>query len=301
MSKSSKPTSSKPRLIFFGTEDFSAAALQHLLASDYELVAVVTKPAAPAGRGRQLKEPQVAELAKKAGIKVFQPAKVTEINDDIAGLRPTHGVLSAYGKILPQSTIDLFPGGIINIHPSLLPKYRGPSPIEAAILNGDKQTGVSLMQISAGMDEGPVYAQTTIDIPLQIDRVELSKLLAKVGADFLMTKLDVILDGTLSPSPQNSADATYTKLLSKDDGLVDFKEPASVIERKVRAYASWPKARAKLQGHEVIITKSRVASSTSDGDLVVACQPGYLEILELTAPSGKTISGKDFLLGYKQA
>jgi len=284
--------------VFFGTEDFSAAALKRLLANDYDLAAVITKPAAPSGRGQKLQEPVVAELVEKAKIKVFQPSKVAEINDQIANLKPTHGVLSAYGKILPESTLDLFPDGIINIHPSLLPKYRGPAPIEAAILNDDKQTGISLMQLTAGMDEGPIYAQKTVEMPPNTDRIELTHWLAEVGAVFLMENLPSILDGTLSPSPQNSDDATYTKLLKKEDGLIDFKEPAEIIERKVRTYAGWPKTRAKLHGHEVVITKSRVATDLTDGGLVIKCRPGYLEIAELIAPSGKTMSGKDFLLGH---
>lgn len=288
------------KLVFFATDDFSLPSLHKLIASGYDIAAVITKPDAAAGRGRNLKSPAVKSLAKKAGIAVWQPSQVLEIGGKLKPLKLDYGVLVAYGKLIPPAVLELFKGGIINVHPSLLPKYRGPSPIEAAILNGDRQTGVSLMKLTEGMDEGPVYAQATVDIPLDLDRILLGGYLASVGADLLIRKLPAILDGSLLPQQQNSRLASYTKLLTKADGQLKWSEPAPVIERKIRAYQGFPKPRAKIDGHQIVITKARLAESAADGALVMACRPGFIEILELVAPSGRLISGADFSRGYQR-
>lgn len=292
--------SKSKRLVFFGTEDFSVPTLEKLIQDGWNIAAVVTKPDSRGGRGQKLITPKVKELAKKHGINVLQPAKVDEINNAIAKIKPDFGILVAYGKIIPQSTIDLFPGGIINVHPSLLPKYRGPSPIEAAILNGDTETGVSLMRLSAGMDEGPVYEQKLIALTGTETKPDLYDRLAKEGAGFLADKLEAIAEGWLTPKPQTDSQATYTKLLKKEDGRMEFNRPAEEIERQIRAYIGWPKSPAKLFDQDVIITKARVAHDENDGKLVIKCQPGYLDIVELIGPSGKTMQSADFLRGYKK-
>ncbi|HEY5549698.1 MAG TPA: methionyl-tRNA formyltransferase [Candidatus Saccharimonadales bacterium] len=291
---------SSKRLIFFGAEDFSTPSLQKLLDSGWPVLAVVTQPDTSSGRGQKISPPKVKPIAKKHKITVFQPQKVAEINGQIAEIKPDLGVLVAYGKLIPQSAIDLFPGGIINAHPSLLPKYRGPSPIEAAILNGDKETGIALMRLSAGMDQGPLYDQQRVELTGTENRVELYKKLAELSADSLLEKLESIAEGWLTPKPQIDAQATYTKLLKKADGVMDFGQPAEVLERQVRAYAGWPKSQAKLHNRAVIVIKARLAKDEKDGDLVIKCQPGWLEIQELVAPSGKTMSGSDFLRGYSR-
>lgn len=289
-------------LVFFGTEDFSAAALEALIAGDWLVLAVVTKPDSHSGRGQKLSPPKVKQLAQKHGIEVLQPQKVSDIDQKINALKPTHGVLVAYGKIIPQSTIDLFPGGIINIHPSLLPKYRGASPIESAILNGDKQTGISLMRLSAGMDEGPVYAQKKIALNGREDKSGLYEKLARQGAAYLLEQLPAIVGGWLTPTPQIASDASYSKLLKKDDGLMDFKDKtAEELEREVRAYLGFPRSRATIEDQEVVVTKARVVQAKSDGDLVLPAKSGYLEIEELIGPSGRKMSGKDFLHGYNRS
>jgi methionyl-tRNA formyltransferase len=288
------------KLVFFGTEDFSTAVLHQLILSN-QLAAVITNPDSRAGRGLKVREPAVKTMAKKAGLKIFQPKKPIDIRAELIKLRPTHGVLSAYGKILPQEVIDIFPGGIINIHPSLLPKYRGPSPVETAILNGDEQTGVSLMRLAAGMDEGPIYIQKKVAIPQEYDASLFGRYIAQVGADLLMEKLPQILDGSLEPVPQDNSKATYCRLLKKDDGVMRFNKSAQELERQVRAFIKWPKSRAKIFGHEVIVTKARVAKDGLDGELVMRCHPGWLEIKELLAPSGRRMSGGDFIRGYKKS
>ncbi len=275
------------RLIFLGTEDFSAPALEALLAAGWPVLAVVTKPDSPAGRGQQLKSPKVKDLAEKAKIKVLQPDKLTGINDEVAALKPDFGVLVAYGKIIPQSTLDLFPDGVINLHPSLLPRYRGPSPIEAAILNGDKETGLSLIRLTAQMDAGPVYAQQRVELKGTETKPELYRLLARQGADFLLKRLEAIADGYLAPKPQIEAEATYTKLIKKEDGVLDMSKPAEQLEREVRAYAGWPKSSMELFGQKVIVTKAEVID-------------GKFQIKELIAPSGREMSGADFNRGYQK-
>jgi methionyl-tRNA formyltransferase len=233
--------SKSKKLIFFGTDDFSTASLEELIDTGWRLSAVVTSPDAPAGRGRKLTESAVKKIAAANGIKVLQPAKGSEIAALIKGLEPEWGVLSAYGKIISQAALDLFSGGIINIHPSLLPRYRGPTPIETAILNGDDKTGVSLMKLTAGMDEGPVYAQKAMVLTGVENQPELYAKLTDMGAELLDEKLEAIMSGELQPVNQDDSAATYTKLIKKEDGVLDFGRPAKVLERQVRAYADWPK------------------------------------------------------------
>ncbi len=286
-------------LIFFGTEDFSAPSLEALLEAGWPVAAVITKPDSRGGRGQKAIVPKVKAIAAKAGIELLQPDKVDEINPRIAEIKPDYGVLVAYGKIIPQSTIDLFPGGIINVHPSLLPKYRGPAPIEAPILNADKATGISLMRLNAGMDEGPVFAQLRVELNGGETRPELYAQLAKTGADFLLERLKAITEGWSTPKPQIDTEATYTKLIKKADGRLNFGQPAEVLERQVRAYAGWPRSSAEVFGQKIIVTKTRLAKNLADGDLVIKCAPGFLEIQELIAPSGRKMSGADFIRGYK--
>jgi len=294
------------KLVFFGTDDFAVLSLQALLDDGWQVSAVVTKPDARAGRGRQLKVSGVKEIAQRHGIKkIFQPGNLAEIEHEIAALKPKLGILVAYGKLIPDKFISLFPGGIINVHPSLLPVWRGPSPIETAILNGDKQTGISLMRLTASMDTGPVYAQTAVALGGSEDRLGLAHDLAEKGARFLVEKLPEIINGSIKPIPQDNSKASYSQLLKKEDGWLDKSRPAEVLERQVRANLGFPKSRIKLFAkHEVVITKAQVANppagGENDGRLIIKCNPGWLEILELIAPSGRTISGGDFLRGYQE-
>lgn len=288
------------RLIFFGTEEFSSQSLQALLDNGWNVVAVVTKPDAKAGRGQALTAPKVAEIAAKAGIKILQPVKVQETYDELKALQPTHGILVSYGKIIPASIIDLFPGGIINVHPSLLPKYRGPSPIEAPILNGDSKTGVSLMLLSVGMDEGPVYYQKEVALNGNETKPELYLKLSKVGSEILVEQLKNIIDKQLPPIPQDDSKATYTKLIRKEDGEIDWGKPAARLEKEVRAFLGYPKSTTVIDGHRVVVTKARIAQSETDGQLVQKCLDSWLEILELIAPSGRKITGANFISGYRK-
>ena len=207
----------------------------------------------------------------------------------------------SYGKILPQRTLDVFaPVGIINVHPSLLPRYRGPAPIEAAILHGDKTTGITIMQLTLGMDEGPIFAQETYPLHGDETKPQLALSLAQRGATFLVEQLPAILSGKLQSISQKNSDVSYTSLLLKQDGYLDpSTDDAYVIERKVRAYVGYPKTRLTLNDNDVIVTTVKVVESLVNPGLVVPCaNDTYLEVLELIAPSGKTMSGTDYLLGY---
>jgi len=289
------------KLVFFGNERLATAvtttapSLRALINAGYEIKAVVVSHQEAVSRKKRSLE--IAQLAKTYKIPLIL-AKKEELADQIRSFKAEFGVLVAFGQMISKEVINLFPKGIINIHPSLLPKMRGPTPIETAILDGVKETGVSLMQLTAKMDAGPIFTQQVVNLKGHETKQELADKLLNIGANLLIKNLPAILDGQIIPTPQDEKKATYTKLLKKEDGILDFGQPAEVLERQVRAYAGWPKSHAKIYGHKVIVIKSRVAKNQTDGRLVVQCQPGYLEILELIGPSGRLMSGADFLRGY---
>jgi len=289
-------------IIFFGTDDFSLVVLKGLIESGYNIAAVVTKPDSKSGRGQRLKMPSVKMIALKNGIAVWQPDKISDINETIIGLeKKATGVLASFGKIIPESTINLFNPGIVNIHPSLLPKYRGPIPIESAILNGDKQTGISIMQLTPDMDAGPIYIQTKYNLTGDETSPELYQILAKLGAKKLLEILPSIIDRTLKPSKQNSDAATYCSLLTKSDSILEpQKLTATEAERKIRAHISFPKTKFNILEKEIIITKSHIINSPQTIADIACKNNTYLSIDNLIAPSGRKMSIKDFLNGCRQ-
>jgi methionyl-tRNA formyltransferase len=286
-------------ILFFGTEAFSLTALKGLVEAGYRIAAVVTKPDSISGRHQKSTPPVVKTYATEHDIPVWQPNKLFEIHNDIVALGDVVGVLVSYGKIIPASIIDLFNPGIINVHPSLLPMYRGPSPIESAIKDGLDETGVSIMQLTPKMDAGPVYAH--IRHPLTGTEVYplLYQTLANAGIALLLHILPAIIDGSLLPSPQNDNESTYCQLLDKKDALLQpDKITATEAERLVRAYLDFPRTKIGIGDNMIIITKSHV-SSNQRSILDVPCMDGeYLSIDELIAPSGKTMSASAFLNGY---
>jgi methionyl-tRNA formyltransferase len=287
-------------IIFFGTDAFSLTTLSNLVGSGYDIAAIVTKPDSRSGRGHQVEVSAVKGYATRNNIEVWQPEIISEINSRIANIKTdVVGVLVSYGKIIPATTIDLFKPGIINIHPSLLPKYRGPSPIESVIKNGDKLTGVSIMRLTPEMDAGPVYGQIVHELSGNETRIELRKTLAQAGAMALITLLPNILDGSIQPVTQNDADASYSKLLTKSDAVL-IPDGISAIdaERQVRAYLGFPKTKLNLLGHDVVIIKAHVSDSQNT-PLDIACKDGrYLSIDELIAPSGNAVTSREFINGY---
>jgi methionyl-tRNA formyltransferase len=287
-------------IVFFGTDDFSLITLKNLVGSGYNIAAVVTKPDSKSGRGQQLEMPAVKQFALTNNIEVWQPEKVLEIDEKIKKLgSDVAGVLVSFGKIIPSATIDLFKPGIINVHPSLLPKYRGPTPIESAIRNGDQITGVSVMKLTPGMDDGPVYGQIVHQLSGRETRVSLRKTLADAGTMTLITLLPDILDGSIQPVPQNDSKASYCKLLSKNDSLIGPDKITSVeAERQIRAFLEFPKSKIEVLGRTIVVTKAHT-SEEQRSVLDLKCSDGnFLSIDELIAPSGNKITAREFINGY---
>lgn len=298
---------SKP-IIFFGTEDFSLTSLQALIDAGYPVVAVVTKPDMQKGRGHKLTPPPVKLLAQQHAIPVWQPVKLHEVADQIAKFDHPMGVLVSYGKIIPQTIIDLFSPGIINVHPSLLPLYRGPSPIESAILHGDNRTGVSIMKLSAAMDAGPVYRQITYDLSGDETAEQLYEILGHKGAELLVELLPAIADGTLAPTAQDDANATYCQLIDKTNSAIDWNKTAETIERQIRAYHQWPQSRTSIGTVEVIITEAEIypvprktagTVEIVDGQLLVFASDAAIRIKSIKPIGKKEMPIQAFLAGYR--
>lgn len=292
-----------PSLIFFGNERLSsgfvpqgAPTLQALIQSGYLVKAVVANY--EMGQSRKARTLEIETIARQHNIPVLLPDRPKDIIGQLTELGADVGVLVAYGRIIPQSIIDIFPHGILNIHPSLLPQHRGPTPIEQAILDGATQTGVSIMGLVQAMDAGPIYAQQRIALSGHETKQELTQELLTLGGKLLLEVLPSVLKGEAHPLQQDDSLATFTRLLNKSDGTMDFHKSAQQLEREVRAYATWPKSRLSLFGHQLVVTKAHVVQDKNAKALVLACKPGYLQIDELVAPSGKKISGADFLRGY---
>ena len=307
-------THTSKTIVFFGTEDFSAYTLEVLIDHGYNIGAIITKPDTRRGRRKELSKPRVKEIGEQHHIPVWQPTKLADIAEDIKNFDTPIGILVSYGKIIPQTIIDLFTPGIINLHPSLLPLYRGPSPIETAILHGDTMTGISIMQLSAAMDAGPVYLQEDVPLVGTETAVDLYAQLGIRGAELLASTLPQILDETIPAAPQNNEAASYCQLIKKEDGIINWHKSALEIEREVRAYQGWPQSRAMLGKLEVIITKASVESdvltrSTTPGNiitkdaagepaLIIATSDGFLRIEALKPLGKKEMPAQAFLTGY---
>ena len=297
------------KLVFFGNERLVSGlkhsdtpVLKGLIERGYDVVAVVVSHAN--GKSRNARALEVAEVAAAHGIPVISPEKPTDIIDELTAYNADGAILSAYGRILSQRVIDVFGTiGIINIHPSLLPEHRGPTPIEATILEGDKVAGVSIMQLTAGMDTGPIYTQASFDIPNNVAKFELYRRLSNTGAELLFEALPDILSGALKPKPQQNVDVSVTSLIDKADGVLDpTTDTATTLERKIRAYQGYPKPHLTLLNKDVIITSSKITTGPSNDSLVVPCaENSWLEITSLIAPSGREMSAQDFLRGYGQS
>jgi len=285
-------------IIFFGSGPVAASTLRALHAAGFVFEAIITKPRAEGFRG----DVPVIALAESWQTPYLTPKNKAELSELFAKQRFTSplGLVVDYGIIINQDVIDAFTKGILNSHFSLLPEWRGADPITFALLSGQPTTGVSLMLINSKMDEGPLLDQQPYTIPENATIGSLTQALIELSNTLLIADIPQYLSGKLKPHPQSTAQPTFSRKITKEDGSIDWHKPAVTIEREVRAYQGWPKSYTSLFGHQVIVTRARVARTQEDGALVVACQPGYLEILELIAPSGRKMSGDAFLRGYRK-
>lgn len=300
MSETTTTSGINQPIVFFGTEAHSTMVLRTLVEAGYPIVAVVTKPDSQKGRGQQLMAPEIKTYALSHNIPVWQPAKLAEIEPNVGQLDNPIGVLVSFGKIIPQSILNLFTPGIINVHPSLLPLYRGPSPIESAIANRDSKTGVSIMLLEAKMDAGPVYLQVPYALDHTETKPELYDTLFTLGANLLVQKLPAIANGELLPEAQDESKASYCHILTKDMGTLDLSAlTPGDAEARIRAHLGFPRSRVSIGPYTVIITKAH-GVMTKNTPLDLKCANGaFLAIDELVAPSGKTMTASEFLRGYK--
>ncbi len=292
-----------------GTPAFAVPTLQTLV-QHHTVVGVVTQPDRPAGRGQQLAEAPVKQFARQAGLAVIQPARLREPEamSQLAAWAPDLIVVAAFGQILKPAVLDLPRHGCVNVHASLLPRHRGAAPITAAILAGDSETGVTIMQMDVGLDTGPMLASRAETIRPDDTTDSLTGRLAHLGADLLTHTLPAYLGGTLPPQPQDSARATYAPQLKKEDGHLDFTRPAAEVERRIRALTPWPGAFALWNNQPLKILRAQVAASiegapgavaTSPAGPVVACGAGGLLLLEIQPPGKRPMPAADFARGAR--
>ena len=302
------------RVVFFGTPDFAVPTLEALLHSQHHVVAVVTQPDRPRGRGQKTVDGPVKALAVKAGVPVLQPLRLRDsaFVDGFMQLGPDLGVVAAYGKILPEDLIEAPRLGMINVHASLLPKYRGAAPVHRAVIAGESQTGVTIMRVVKALDAGPMMAMATRSIDADETSEVVERDLARIGAPLLVSVVDRLAAGTAEEIPQNDALATYAPRLTKDDGVVDWSWPALRIHNLIRGLHPWPHAFSFLSGSRVILRRSfpiveRVAAhpgtvTEAHGDrLVVASGDAALRLLEIQPEGKRPLTAREFLAGHRVA
>jgi methionyl-tRNA formyltransferase len=264
-------------IVFVGTPQFAVPSLKRLAGDGHEISAVITQPDRPAGRGRRTRTPPVKTAGEELGLRVVQPASLrdAEALNMVAALNPEAIVAVAYGQILRQQFLDIPPRGVLNVHPSLLPKYRGASPVPAAILSGDEVTGVTIMLMDAGMDSGPILAQRPHAISEDDTSGSLLQTLAEEGAELLSETLPRWLAGEVEPRAQDESQATVTSLLKKEDGIIDWSQPAVELWRRVRAYNPWPGAHTHLDGEMLHIWRARplAAEPAEQPGIIVRLSP----------------------------
>jgi methionyl-tRNA formyltransferase len=302
------------RVVFFGTPRFAVPTLEALLASRHEVVGVVTQPDRPRGRGQRVSDAPVKAAAIGHGLPVIQPAtlRVPEVTASVAEWHPDLGVVAAYGQFIPQALLAVPRHGMINVHASLLPRYRGAAPVHRAILAGDTETGVTIMRVAPRLDAGAMFAKATVPIGPDETSDELEQILARAGASVLADVADAIAAGTAHEEPQDEAAATYAPRLTKEEGLIDWTLPAARIHDTVRGLFPWPHAYSYAGNERLIIWKTAVRplpERTSDppGTLVHADDHGLsvaagdgqtVAILELQPEGRKPMAARDFLRGH---
>jgi len=295
------------RFIFAGTPDFSVPALRALIASPHQVVGVYTQPDRPAGRGRKLSPSPVKEVALDVGIEVYQPVNFKRPGDieELQSLDADLMVVVAYGLLLPTAVLKAPRRGCVNIHASVLPRWRGAAPIQRAVLAGDAASGVTIMQMEEGLDTGPMYLIEEVSLAADETGGSLHDRLSVIGAEALMKALPGILDGSLQPQPQDNEHACYAKKLDKSESWVDWLRPATDIERQVRAFNPWPVAQTRYEDANLRIwrahaiagvgaTPGTVMNAGRNG-IDVATADGLLRITELQLPGKRAMRAQDFI------
>jgi len=296
------------KVVFMGSPDFSLPGLRTLV-KNYEVVGVVTQPDRASGRGRELKSPPVKTLALELGIPIMQPEKlrVPEAMEQLRAWAPDLIVVAAFGQILKKDVLDLPQYGCINVHASLLPRWRGAAPINAALLAGDDETGVTIMRMNVGLDTGPMLTKKSMRLTPNDTAGSVFQTLSQLGADLLIETLPRWIAGEIEPQTQDDALATYAPMMKKEEGRLDFTNDVNELERRVRAFNPWPGAFMDFNGTVLKIHRTHVEQgNVAEGQrLIVQDQPGVgarggLLILDEVQPAGKKpMSGKSFLAGAR--
>ncbi|MBN9660458.1 MAG: methionyl-tRNA formyltransferase [Acidobacteria bacterium] len=299
------------KLVFLGTPQFAVPTLEAVVRAGHEVAAVYTQPDRPKGRGQELALSPVKEAALRLGLEVRQPERVRRCVDELAAIQADAMVVVGYGQIIPQNIIDLPRYGIINVHASLLPKYRGAGPIQWSIANGETVTGVTTMMINAGLDTGDMLLKAETPIGPEETALEVGPRLAVLGAELLVETLNGLLAGTITRVPQNDAEATLAPILKRDDGLIDWNQPAAVIHNRARGFLPWPGAWTSFRGVRFNVWRCRVASEgpgdrspgaiyASGRKLYAACGASTaLELLEIQVEGRKRVDAAAFLNGQR--
>lgn len=298
------------KVIFAGTPEFAVPTLNALIASSHEVITVFTQPDRPAGRGQQLQASPIKQIAEKTNIPVYQPASLRDeaIQAHIKKLQPAVIVVVAYGLILPKAVLDIPKYGCINIHPSLLPRWRGAAPIQRTIEAGDKETAVTIMQMDKGMDTGPILLQEKMMLQGNETSGSLHDVCAEKGAELLLKVLNDI--NTIEPIAQSDAGITHAKKVEKSEGKINFEKSVDEIDAHIRAMTPWPSAMMAFQNETIKILSAKIVSHGKSSHVVgvlfreqdklcISAKDGVLEILMLQLPGKKPVAAKDFLRGYK--
>ena len=299
------------KIIFMGTPDFAVETLEAIIEAGHEVLLVVTQPDKPKGRSGALQYTPVKECALAHGIEVFQPTKI-RLEENVEFLRKYEAdifVVAAFGQILPKSILDMPKYGCINVHASLLPKYRGAAPIQWAVINGDPVTGVTIQQMDIGVDTGDIILTKELAISEEETGGGLFDKLAVVGAEACIEALEQIANGTATRTPQNHAEATHVSMISKEFGNIDWDKSATEIERLIRGLNPWPSAYTKLDGKTFKIWKAKVVSAENEyatgciihvgkGQMEVQTGNGVLSLLEVQLEGKKRMEVDAFLRGY---
>lgn len=298
------------KIIFMGTPDFAKTVLEGLISSRHEVISVYTGKDKERGRGHKLTPTPVKQLAEENGITVYQPAtlKTEEVTNGIISQGADAIVVAAYGKMLPDSVLGAAKYGAINVHGSLLPKYRGASPIQTAVLNGEKETGITIMQMASEMDSGDILYQKKIDIGEFETSGELFERMSKLGASALLEALDLLEAGKITPTPQDDSLVTYAPMLTKEMALVSFERSAFEVKNSVYGLNPWPSAKIKLMGNDIKLLGCKISErkdlaagevAADKKSLFIGCKDGAVEVTLLQKQGKKPMNSADFLNGMK--